>query len=101
MNFWSRIKSWAARKPPPDPIKATVQPEVITALTVLDLQPKAWARLNPDGTLDMIDWDAAERLAELHRAKLRQDDIAAVACLVVAVRDHVLSVQVPAIKAKG
>lgn len=80
---------------------AVTRAEIIADVNETDLHPGAWAKLDQQGNLLMIDWDAAERLAELHRAKRRQDDVTAIACLAIAVREHVLTTQAPTIKPRG
>lgn len=49
-----------------------------------------WAKVAPDGSLEYIDWDVAERLAELHRSGVLRTDATSIASLAVAVRECVL-----------
>lgn len=51
---------------------------------------REWCRLNPQGEIEFIDWDEAERLGELHRSGQRRDDNTAIASLALAVREYVL-----------
>lgn len=51
---------------------------------------KEWCRLNAEGEIERIDWDEAERLAEMQRSGSRRDDGTAIASLAVAVREYVL-----------
>ena len=61
-----------------------------------DFDPgRTWCEIASDGRITFIDWDEAERLAELHRSGGRRDDNTSIASLAVGVRDLVLSVEMP------
>lgn len=62
---------------------------------------QVWIAIAPDGRIEFLDWDVAERLVEMHRAGARRDMVTAVAVLAIGIREMVLAPAAPAIPHSG
>lgn len=65
--------------------------------TVPGLIAGTWAKLNAEGSLEAIDWDQVETLAEQHKTPQR-NEVTAIASLVLGVRELVLGTMATAPK---